>query len=54
MSDEVRTCCMCQKSDGKVDVLKTSTPAHRHCMELATLGKLVKIIGWTEDVSRPT
>ncbi len=40
------TCCFCQKSDENVKVLKTETPAHPQCMELAALGQVAEQIGW--------
>ncbi len=41
---EKLTCCMCQKTNGKVEVLKTGTPAHPQCLEDAALGHVAKEI----------
>jgi hypothetical protein len=46
---EEHTCCMCEQTDGDVKVLKTGTPAHPNCMELAALGKVAKEIGWEDE-----
>jgi hypothetical protein len=52
MPEEVLKCCMCQRTDeayGKIEVLKTGTPAHRYCMEMAALGELADKIGWKKE-----
>ncbi len=49
MAKRLDTCCMCGKKDEKVKRLKTNTPTHPGCMDLAALSPTAEKLGWRKE-----